>query len=381
MSLTSTAPEPEVAQPVPIKRLLSLDTLRGFDMFWIMGGDEIFYALAKTTSWSWALFMADQFTHPAWNGFRFYDLIFPLFLFMAGVSTPFSLDGRIARGEAKSKLARKIVSRGIILVILGIIYNNGLFVKSFDEMRFGSVLGRIGLAGMFAQLIYLYAGKRASYVWFFVILLGYWAVLTLIPVPGCGAGVLTMECSLPGYVDRLLMPGKLYLTVHDPEGLLSTIPAIGNALLGIYAGTVLKNQNRTSSQKIIHLVGLGLAFVGISLLWDTVFPINKNLWTSSFVCVTGGCSLLLLSTFYWIIDVKGFKKWTILFTVIGMNSILIYLSVLLISFEHASEFFFGGLIEQLSSVPIKAVLTVLGMILMKWLFLYFLYTKKVFLRV
>lgn len=381
MSLTSTAPEPEVAQPVPIKRLLSLDTLRGFDMFWIMGGDEIFYALAKTTSWSWALFMADQFTHPAWNGFRFYDLIFPLFLFMAGVSTPFSLDGRIARGEAKSKLARKIVSRGIILVILGIIYNNGLFVKSFDEMRFGSVLGRIGLAGMFAQLIYLYAGKRASYVWFFVILLGYWAALTLIPVPGCGAGVLTMECSLPGYVDRLLMPGKLYLTVHDPEGLLSTIPAIGNALLGIYAGTVLKNQNRTSSQKIIHLVGLGLALVGISLLWDTVFPINKNLWTSSFVCVTGGCSLLLLSTFYWIIDVKGFKKWTILFTVIGMNSILIYLSVLLISFEHASEFFFGGLIEHLSSVPVKAVLTVLGMILMKWLFLYFLYTKKVFLRV
>ncbi len=381
MSLTSTAPEPEVAQPVPIKRLLSLDTLRGFDMFWIMGGDEIFYALAKTTSWSWALFMADQFTHPAWNGFRFYDLIFPLFLFMAGVSTPFSLDGRIARGEAKSKLARKIVSRGIILVILGIIYNNGLFVKSFDEMRFGSVLGRIGLAGMFAQLIYLYAGKRANYVWFFVILLGYWAALTLIPVPGCGAGVLTMECSLPGYVDRLLMPGKLYLTVHDPEGLLSTIPAIGNALLGIYAGTVLKNQNRTSSQKIIHLVGLGLALVGISLLWDTVFPINKNLWTSSFVCVTGGCSLLLLSTFYWIIDVKGFKKWTILFTVIGMNSILIYLSVLLISFEHASEFFFGGLIEHLSSVPIKAVLTVLGMILMKWLFLYFLYTKKVFLRV
>ncbi len=381
MSLTSTAPEPEVAQPVPIKRLLSLDTLRGFDMFWIMGGDEIFYALAKTTSWSWALVMADQFTHPDWNGFRFYDLIFPLFLFMAGVSTPFSLDGRIARGEEKSKLARKIISRGIILVLLGIIYNNGFFVKSLDEMRFGSVLGRIGLAGMFAQLIYLYAGKRASYVWFVVILLGYWAAMMLIPVPGCGAGVLTLECSLAGYVDRLLMPGKLYLTVHDPEGLLSTIPAICNALLGIYAGTVLKNQSQTSSKKIFHLVGLGFAFIGLSLIWDTVFPINKNLWTSSFVCVTGGCSLLLLSTFYWIIDVKGFKKWTILFTVIGMNSILIYLSVLVISFEHASEFFFGGLIEQLSSVPVKAVLTVLGMILMKWLFLYFLYTKKVFLRV
>ncbi|MDR6196861.1 DUF5009 domain-containing protein [Siphonobacter sp. SORGH_AS_0500] len=381
MSLTSTVPEPEVAQPVPIKRLLSLDTLRGFDMFWIMGGDEIFYALAKTTSWSWALFMADQLTHPAWNGFRFYDLIFPLFLFMAGVSTPFSLDGRIARGEEKSKLARKIVSRGITLVILGIILNNGIFQKPLAEMRFGSVLGRIGLAGMFAQLIYLYAGKRASYVWFFVILLGYWAAMMLIPVPGCGAGVLTMECSLAGYLDRLLMPGKLYLTVHDPEGLLSTIPAICNALLGIYAGTVLKNQSKTASRKIIHLVGLGLAFIGLSLLWDVVFPINKNLWTSSFVCVTGGCSLLLLSIFYWIIDVKGYKKWTILFTVIGMNSILIYMSGLVVSFEHASEFFFGGLIKHLDSVPLKAVLTVLGMLFMKWLFLYFLYTKKVFLRV
>ncbi|PKK35991.1 DUF5009 domain-containing protein [Siphonobacter sp. SORGH_AS_0500] len=381
MSLTSTVPEPEVAQPVPIKRLLSLDTLRGFDMFWIMGGDEIFYALAKTTSWSWALFMADQLTHPAWNGFRFYDLIFPLFLFMAGVSTPFSLDGRIARGEDKSKLARKIVSRGITLVILGIILNNGIFQKPLAEMRFGSVLGRIGLAGMFAQLIYLYAGKRASYVWFFVILLGYWAAMMLIPVPGCGAGVLTMECSLAGYLDRLLMPGKLYLTVHDPEGLLSTIPAICNALLGIYAGTVLKNQSKTASRKIIHLVGLGLAFIGLSLLWDVVFPINKNLWTSSFVCVTGGCSLLLLSIFYWIIDVKGYKKWTILFTVIGMNSILIYMSGLVVSFEHASEFFFGGLIKHLDSVPLKAVLTVLGMLFMKWLFLYFLYTKKVFLRV
>ncbi len=381
MSLASTVPEPAVAQPVPVKRLLSLDTLRGFDMFWIMGGDEIFYALAKTTTWGWAAFMADQFTHPEWNGFRFYDLIFPLFLFMAGVSTPFSIGSRLQKGDDKGPLARKIITRGITLVIFGIIYNNGFFVKPLEEIRFCSVLGRIGLAGMFAQLIYLYANRRAQYFWFFGILLGYWAALMLIPVPGCGAGVLTMACSLPGYVDRLLVPGKLYLTIHDPEGLLSTVPAICNALLGMYAGTLLKEYTSTAGQKIKTLIGVGVAFLVLGWLWNNIFPINKNLWTSSFVLVTGGCSLLLLALFYWIIDVRQYQKWTILFTVIGMNSILIYLAVLIINFEHIADFFFGGLIHQLTSEPLKAVLTVAGMILMKWLFLYILYQKKIFLRV
>ncbi|OZI09420.1 DUF5009 domain-containing protein [Siphonobacter sp. BAB-5385] len=381
MSLASTVPEPAVAQPVPVKRLLSLDTLRGFDMFWIMGGDEIFYALAKTTTWGWAAFMADQFTHPEWNGFRFYDLIFPLFLFMAGVSTPFSIGSRLQKGDDKGPLARKIITRGITLVMFGIIYNNGLFVKPVEEIRFCSVLGRIGLAGMFAQLIYVYANRRAQYFWFFGILLGYWAALMLIPVPGCGAGVLTMACSLPGYVDRLLVPGKLYLTIHDPEGLLSTVPAICNALLGMYAGALLKEYTSTAGQKMKTLIGVGVAFLVLGWLWDNIFPINKNLWTSSFVLVTGGCSLLLLALFYWIIDVRQYQKGTILFTVIGMNSILIYLAVLIINFEHIADFFFGGLIHQLTSEPLKAVLTVAGMILMKWLFLYILYQKKIFLRV
>ena len=381
-TITSNAsPEPAVAQPAPVKRLLSLDTLRGFDMFWIMGGEEFFHVLAKTTGWAWAITVADQFTHPAWNGFRAYDLIFPLFLFMAGVSTPFSVGSRLEKGADKSVIARKIISRGLILVVLGIIYNNGLFMKSFDAIRFPSVLGRIGLAGMFAQLIYLYAKPRTQHLWFVGILLGYWACMMLLPVPGCGAGILTMECNLASYIDRLLVPGHLYKTIHDPEGLFSTIPAIGNALLGIFAGTFLKALGKTGNQKTTYLLAVGVAFLVLGWIWNFVFPINKNIWTSSFVLITGGLSLLLLAVFYWVIDVKGIKGWTFFFTVIGMNSILIYLAGEFIDFEYAARFFFGGLLNLSSSTAVQALGGVLAFLAVKWAFLYFLYKKKTFLRV
>ncbi|AKD54404.1 acyltransferase family protein [Spirosoma radiotolerans] len=382
MAIRSTSSvEPAVLQPVPVKRLLSLDTLRGFDMFWIMGGEEIFQVLAKTTGWAWAVLIADQFTHPDWNGFRAYDLIFPLFVFLAGVSTPFSIGSRLEKGDEKAQIARKIISRGLVLVLLGIIYNNGLFVKAIQDTRFPSVLGRIGLAGMSAQLIFLYVRPRTQYRVFVGILMGYWAALALIPVPGCGAGVLTMDCNLASYIDRMVVPGHLYKTIHDPEGLFSTIPAIGNALLGIFAGSFLKTNHETGRQKALYLLGAGALFVLLGVLWNFIFPINKNLWTSSFVLVTGGLSLSLLSIFYWIIDVKGIKGWTFFFTVIGMNSILIYVADEFIDFAYASHFFFGGLINRLSSGWVAGVLGVLGYLAVKWAFLYFLYKKKTFLRV
>ena len=383
MHTTTAEAIPELAQPAPIKRLVSLDTLRGFDMFWIMGGEEIFHVLAKTTGWAWAIFMADQFTHPDWNGFRPYDLIFPLFLFMAGVSTPFAVGSRLDKGAHRAAIARKIIIRGLILVLLGVIYNNGLFTKPIHDIRFPSVLGRIGLAGMFAQLLYVYTKPRTQYISFLLILLGYWAAMMLIPVPGCGAGVLTMECNLASYIDRQLVPGHLYKTIHDPEGLFSTLPAIGNALLGIFAGTLLRTDGPAHSQqqKTVRLLSIGLGFVLLGWLWDLVFPVNKNLWTSSFVLVTGGLSLMLLGIFYWIIDVKNVKGWTFFFTVIGMNSILIYLSEKFIDFEYTTHFLFGGLLKGLASGWVAALLGVLAYLAVKWLFLYFLYKKKTFLRV
>ncbi|GAB3924615.1 acyltransferase family protein [Larkinella terrae] len=384
MQQTSTAvSEPALAQPAPVRRLKSLDALRGFDMFWIAGGEEIFYVLAKTTGWAWAAFMAEQFTHVEWNGFRPYDCIFPLFLFMAGVSTPFAVGSRIERGVPKSELARKMITRGLILVLLGIIYNNGILVKTLSETRFGSVLGRIGLAGMFAQLIYLYfPNPKVQYAWFAGLLLAYWAMMKLIPVPGCGAGLLTIDCSLAGYIDRSIMPGRLYLKVHDPEGLFSTIPAIGTAMLGIFSGQLLKSEGRAANrdQKTLWLVLGGLSCLVLGYSWGLVFPINKNLWTSSFVLVAGGWSVLMLALFYWIIDVKNVSGWAFFFTVIGMNSILIYIAGEFIDFEYASKFFFHGILSFFSE-PVQAVGAIVGLLAVKWVFLYFLYKKKVFLRV
>ncbi|RAK02449.1 putative acyltransferase [Larkinella arboricola] len=384
MQVTSTATtEPAIAQPAPVRRLMSLDALRGFDMFWIAGGEEIFHVLAKTTGWAWAALLAEQFTHVEWDGFRAYDCIFPLFLFMAGVSTPFAVGSRLERGVSKSELARKVITRGLILVALGIIYNNGLFTKPISDMRFPSVLARIGLAGMFAQLIYLYfPNPKAQYIWFAGLLLGYWAVMKLIPVPGCGAGVLTLDCSLAGYIDRSVLPGRLYLKVHDPEGLFSTIPAIGTALLGIFSGQLLRSQGPVAqpNQKTLWLMlgGVGCLILGYS--WGWIFPVNKNLWTSSFVLVAGGWSVLMLALFYWIIDVRKVSGWAFFFTVIGMNSILIYIAGEFIDFEYAAKFFFEGLLSFFSE-PVRAVGSVLAFLAVKWAFLYFMYKKKVFLRV
>ena len=379
----------ELKTPENPNRLLSLDALRGFDMFWITGGEELFHVLAKTTGWAWAVFMADQFTHPEWNGFRIYDLIFPLFLFMAGVSTPFSLGSRLEKGDDKTKLLRKIVQRGLILVLLGIIYNNGILHRTWAEMRYPSVLGRIGLAGMFAQIIYLYSPVRTNQrlvLWFGGILVFYWLLLLFVPVPNCGAGVLTMDCNLASWIDRTILPGRLHRVIHDPEGLLSTLPAVATALLGIMAGNILRHpggqDGRTAPphQKIKELVTAGVCLLVIGQVWGLVLPINKNLWTSSFVCWVGGLSLLLLTLFYWIIDVQKYQRWTLFFVVIGTNSILIYLAQHVISYEYSVEALFGGIISTLPKIT-QAFAGVVAYIGVQWALFYVLYKNKIFLKV
>src|SRR6202012_5752474 len=182
------------------------------------------------------------------------------------------------------------------------------------------------------------------------------------------------------YVDRLIVPGHLYLGIHDPEGLCSTIPAIGTGLLGILAGQLLKNSPIAPAAKAGRLAIAGVISLALALLWNTVFPINKNLWTSSFVLNVGGISLLLLAAFYYIIDVRGHRKWAFFFTVIGMNSILIYLSGHFIDSEYATNGFFKWF-GQLVGDPWNLLAMALAYIAVKWVFLYILYRKKIFLRV
>lgn len=362
------------------QRLYSLDALRGFDMFWILGAEEIFHALAKATGSPFWGSIATELTHPDWNGFHFYDLIFPLFLFIAGVATPFSVGRELENGKNKSELLWRVVKRGLILVLLGIIYNNGLQIKPLAEIRFGSVLGRIGLAYMFANIIYLYSKQTGQIIWFCSILIGYWLLLKFTSAPGFLPGDLTMEGNFASYVDRMIMPGKLYLGIHDPEGLTSTIPAIATGLLGIFTGSFLKNNPMSQQKKVIYLFVAGIVFVVLAHVWNLDFPINKNLWTSSFVLNVGGYSLILLSVFYYIIDVLGYKKWAFFFKVIGMNSILIYMSGHFINWEYTTLGFFKWL-GQLISDPYNAVALAICYVMVKWAFLYFMYQKKVFLRV
>lgn len=364
----------------PSKRLYSLDALRGFDMLWIIGGEIFFYRLADATGSSFWSTIAHQFTHPAWNGFHFFDLIFPLFLFIAGVATPFSIESRLKKGKTKQQVLAHIIKRGLILVLLGIILNNGLQVQPVSNMRFASVLGRIGLAYMFANIIYLYTKKRGQVIWFGALLIGYWLLLKFTSAPGFSAGDLTMQGNFASYIDRLFLPGRLYEKIHDPEGILSTIPAIATGLLGILTGSFLKNSTYTPKIKVLWMVISGVISLVLAQIWNLDFPINKNLWTSSFVLQTGGMSLLLLAMFYYIIDVCGYKKWAFFFKVIGMNSILIYMSGHFIGWSYINNAFFEWL-GQLIGNPFNAVILAVTYVAIKWLFLYFLYKKKVFLKV
>jgi predicted acyltransferase len=365
-----------------IKRLHSLDALRGFDMFWIMGGEGIFIGLASLTGWPVFKWCAEQLEHVPWNGFHFYDMIFPLFLFIAGISFPFSLAKRIANNDSRKSIYIHVISRGLILVLLGILYNNGLRFN-FGSIRYGSVLGRIGLAWMFAALIFMNTKLSYRIVWFWVILLGYWLLMILFPAHDLGStDIFSREGNLASHIDRLLMPGKLYLGNHDPEGILSTLPAIGTALLGMFTGEFLlsKYLNDKPLKKVLYLVSAGVIFMIIGKVWDLGFPINKNIWTSSFVCFVGGLSLLLFSIFYLIIDVWQYKKWAFFFVVIGVNPITIYLVGRIVNFRSAARFFFGGFNSILPQTW-GPLIDGIGLTAVAWIFLYILYKKKIFLKV
>lgn len=368
---------------MPHRRLASLDALRGFDMFWIMSGEQIVHALARVTGWSVFVWMSDQLHHTVWNGFTFYDMIFPLFLFMAGVSMPFSFGGKDAR-----TLYPSMIRRMLILVLLGVVVNGGLRLEGFHETRFASVLGRIGIAWFLAGLLYLNTSPRGLMAWLAGLLLGYWALMEWIPVPGYGAGVLTMQGSLESYIDRLLLPGRLHDGVHDPEGVLSTLPAVGTALLGVFAGRFLKGEQSsltrvpfTPLHKSLLLAAAGLGLLGLGLAWDPWFPINKRLWTSSFVLYAGGWSVLLLALFYLVVDVLGWKRWAAPFIWVGTNSILIYLaSEGLVNFGYTAQALTGGLV-RLSPALWQPVWTAASVTMVQLALLYFFYHKKWFLKI
>ena len=362
------------------ERLLSLDALRGFDMLFIMGLAGWVVAVCNLfPSSEIAGWFAAQMSHVEWNGLAHHDTIFPLFLFVAGISFPFSIAKQRASGKTEKQIFIKVIKRGLILVLLGLVYN-GLFRLEFENFRCASVLGRIGLAWMFAALLFMNFKTKVVAVISAVILIGYWLILWLIPG---GPETYSLENNFAGVVDRILLPGRLHVNNHfDPEGLFSTIPAIVTALLGMFTGQFvrLSSDKISENKKVVYMLVAACGFLVIGILWNYVFPINKQLWSSSFVCVLAAYSLFLFAIFYYIIDVKGYRSWTLFFRVVGMNSITIYLAQRIINFSLISRFFFGGLAEKCPEVWTNIINTT-GFIVVCWLFLYFLYKKNVFLKV
>jgi len=362
---------------IPKDRVVSIDALRGFDMFWIIGGGSVFLNLFTLSDSPIFKALAHQMHHSPWNGFTFEDLIFPLFLFIVGLSIPFSITKRIDQGDSKADLYRHIITRTLVLLFLGLLYN-GILGFEFHTMRYAGVLQRIALCYFFASLIVVNTGIRGQAIWAAFILIGYWAVMKLVPVPGFSAGMLTPEGNLASWIDRLFLPGRFCcFEFGDNEGLLSTVPAVSTALLGVLSGHWIRSQ-KTKAEKSRGLLIAGIVCIVAALIWNVVFPINKLIWTSSYVLFAGGWSLLIFAAFYWIIDVKGWKQWAFPFIVIGLNPITIYVAQGLFDFGMVANVFIHGFTDHLGTL--EDSFRSLSILTVKWLFLYFLYRQRIFLK-
>ncbi len=416
------------------QRLISLDALRGFDMLWIIGAAALVSALKRMSPTPITRFLAYELGHAQWQGFHFYDLIFPLFIFVAGVSLVFSL-GKALEEKGRSAVMKRLCRRSLMLYAAGIFYYGG-FDNAWPGIRLVGVLQRIAVAYFFCGLLFCFCKPRVLAGVCVGLLVGYWAAMTFIPIRDVqmtkrnlarlaanagetntaalfeqeGNPSMVMDSPVwaaaekmyyattsratstfaPGlnvsdHCDFLYLPGRKYINFYDPEGLLSTIPAIATGLLGVFAGLLLKTPTVRDQRKIIYLISFGLAGVALGWLWNLQFPVIKKIWTSSFVLVAGGYSALLLAVFYWIVDVLGFQRWCQPFVWIGMNSITIYLAENITGgFNQISSRFVGGDVKAWFDFRVAQgfgdlIVAATGLLL-ALLFVRFLHRRNIFIR-
>ncbi len=349
-------------------------------MAMLLGGGAIIIALTELTGWNWMEALATQQHHVEWEGFRFYDLIFPLFMFISGVAIPYAINSKIEKGVAKSRLLKKIFIRLLALIALGILYN-GATQRGFTNFRYVSVLSQIGFGYFFAALICLYSRSIRGCVFWLLGIMGGVAILQLfVPVPGHGAGTFESATTINAWLDQRLIPGRLHGKVFDPEGVLCIVSAITITLMGALSGYLLRRPGKPSSKKALYIALAGVGAIVIAQLLSPYYPIIKKMWTVTYVLKAAGVSALMLALFYYVIDVKGSKSWTLFFRVFGMNSITIYMGSRIIDFGDISRFFLNW-----TSVHINeqwgALFLAIGVVVIEWALLYFLYKKKIFLRV
>jgi predicted acyltransferase len=372
-------------------RLLCLDVYRGLMVASMIivdnpGSDEKAY---------WPIM------HAKWNGWTPADFIFPSFLFLVGISLVYSFDARRLRGETNQQILWHVFKRSLILIAVGLLVNaSPIYGLDVHSWRFEGVTQRIGLCYFLAAILELWSGRRGQLLALVGCLLGYWALLRFVPVPGAGSpgrdiAFMDPVQNLPAWLDRKLFMGHLYDGTRDPEGLIHTIPAIGTTLIGVLTGHWLKSK-RSTSQLIGGMVFLGILGMLGGELWNRWFPINKNLWTSSFVLFSGGFCLLFLALLYWLTESKRWRgKWTMLILVFGMNAIAGFVADSLIygpgytftvtaangaklNWHEAAQ---AHLEAAGLSVANASLVYSLGAVLICWIMLWFLWRKKIFLKV
>lgn len=413
---------------------MSVDALRGFDMFWIIGADSLVYALSRMSPSRSTTFLADQLEHAEWEGFHFYDMIFPLFVFIVGVSLVFSLTKTIEQA-GRAEALKRVFRRSILLFAVAIFYSGG-FASPWPDIRLMGVLNRIALAYFFAGLLFCFLQPRMLVAISVAILVGYWGVMSFTPIrdiqltktnlaqlaekagdtktaelfkedgnpsavkdsPAWAAaekmfyattnrvtGKFDKGLNLANHIDFEYLPARKYDVFFDPEGFLSTLPAIVTCLLGVFAGLLLRDKTVPDQRKVIMLIGFGIASAALGWLWNLQFPVIKKIWTSSYVLVAGGYSAILLGIFYQIVDVWQTRAWCQPFVWMGMNSITIYLASNIIGgFRKLATRFVGGDVRTFFDAHIAKgagdmAISIVGLLLAFWL-VHFLYKRKVFLR-
>src|ERR1017187_2526189 len=375
-------PAPGAAAGVPIsERLVSLDALRGFDMVWIAGADSLGGALKNFDGGAVSRFLARQLDHVPWAGFHFYDLVFPLFVFLMGVAIPYSLTRMVERW-GRPAAVRRILRRAALLFLLGVFYYGGLS-HPISDVRWAGVLQRFGLCYLGAGLLFLYMRPRGLAATCALLLVGYWALLRFVPVPGIGAGHFAEGQNLSNWLDRMYLPGRKWDGNHDPEGYLSTFPAVASCLLGVLCGLWLRDARVSPSRRAAILAGAGAVLLALGLAWGIPFPIVKKLWTSSFVLVAGGVSGLAMAAFYLVIDVWRVRAWAKPFVWVGANSLTVYLLCNVVDFGSLARRFMGGNITSWLDglrLGLSGLTEALFSILLCFAVARFLYQRKVFLR-
>jgi len=373
---TATVPAThQVEQQGPAReRLFSLDLFRGITIAAMIvvnnqSSDEAFWPLQ----------------HAKWNGWTPTDLIFPFFLFIVGVSLVFSCHARLERGDSRRALVLHSIRRSAVLFAIGLALN-GLAGIPLGSWRIPGVLQRIAVVYCAATLITLFTKIPTRVAWIAILLLGYWALMRFVPVPGFGVPgrdipLLHPDANLAAHLDRKLLLGHLWEGTRDPEGILSTLPAIATALCGVLTGEWLRSR-RPAGRKLAGMFVYGLTGVIAGEIWGVWFPINKKLWTSSYVVFTAGCALICLAGCYWLTDIKRHRRrWTRPFIVFGTNAIAGYvISELVGGWLSWRGYTFLHSLAWMDSPALESLLHSLVVLILCFIPVWVLYQKRIFLK-